>query len=102
MASVEVRYDQVVQELEDMLRVMEDVQFNCTLLRNGILDYTTEFELARQYDNTMIEELLQSDGEKACTLVHDPQAVSANYLAPRPFDHCGHLPRAFLKEQQPP
>ena len=80
MASVEVRYDHVVQELQqrqtnkpnfyphtkyrqtdndeekqtDRLRVMEeDIKFNSALLRNGILAEATEFELARQYDNTM-------------------------------------------------
>lgn len=78
MASVEVRYDHVVHELQerqankqnfyphmkyrqtedgekqtDRLRVMEeDIKFNSALLRNGILAEATEFELARQYDNT--------------------------------------------------
>ena len=80
MASVEVRYDHVVHELQqrqtnkpnfyphtkyrqtdideekqtDRLRAMEeDIKFNSALLRNGILAEATEFELARQYDNTM-------------------------------------------------
>ena len=83
MASVEVRYDHVVQELQqrqtnkpnfyphtkyrqtdndeekqtDRLRVMEeDIKFTSVLLRNGILAEATELELARQYDKTMSED----------------------------------------------
>ena len=86
MANVEVRYDCVVQELQerqtnsenlklnfyphiecrqtknddqkqkDRMRVMEDIQFNSALLRNGILAEATEFELARQYDDTLAED----------------------------------------------
>ena len=83
MANVEVGYDHVVQELQerqtnseylklkfnshmecrqtnsdeqkqtDMVKIMEDIQFNSALLRNGILAEATEFELARQYDDTL-------------------------------------------------
>ena len=83
MASVEVRYDHVAQELQqrqtnkpnfyphtkyrqtdndeekqtDRLRVMEeDIKFTSVLLRNGILAEATELELARQYDKTMSED----------------------------------------------
>ena len=84
MADVEVHYDFVVKELQgrqksenlklnfypnmkhiqtnktiqkqaDMIKVMEDVQFNSALLRNGILAERTEFELARQFDDTLAE-----------------------------------------------
>ena len=83
MANVEVSYDRVLQELQerqtnseylklklnshiecrqtnsdeqkqtDMVKMMEDIQFNSALLRNGILAEATEFELARQYDDTL-------------------------------------------------
>ena len=79
MASMEVGYNCVVQELQENLkqksfyphmeqrqrgnyeeqnntdRLMEDVQFDGALLRNGILLKATEFELAKQFDDTLAD-----------------------------------------------
>ena len=76
---MEVGYNCVVQELQENLkqksfyphteqrqrgnyeeenntdRLMEDVQFDGALLRNGILLKATEFELAKQFDDTLAD-----------------------------------------------
>ena len=114
MASMEVKYERVVHELQekqtnsenlkqilnqhmenkqtknnnekkqtdDRLRVMEDIQFNSALLRNGILAEATEFELARQYDDSVAKDE-NSSGTKASVNQKElkiPKAV--------PYENC--------------
>ena len=92
---MEVGYNCVVQELQENLkqksfyphmeqrqrgnyeeqnntdRLMEDVQFDGALLRNGILLKATEFELAKQFDDTL------ADNKKSVNQI-DPKQIGEN------------------------
>ena len=64
---------------ERLTRVMEEIQFDGTLLRNGILLKATEFELAKQFDDTLAEDKgSHSKGSLNQTELENPKQIGEN------------------------